>query len=672
MGVFKDMVSFSPSGKTGYRPEIDGLRALAVVAVILFHYRAPGFGGGFVGVDIFFVISGFLITRILDSEMTAGRFSFGHFYERRIRRIVPALAVLLAVTTAVAAVLLFASDFERYGRTLLATLLFGTNFELWRETGYFDVAAQQKPLLHLWSVAVEEQFYLLFPPFLLMVRHRLRLPLVGLLAVLSFGLAAWGVSQAPAATYFLLPARTWELMTGALLALSGAKLSSRAAREAAGGLGLGLMLWGIFVFTPDTAFPGPNALFPCLGAALFILAGNGGPHLAGRLLSLRPIVFVGLISYSLYLWHWPVLVFARYALFRALTPAESAGLIALCFLLAVLSWRFVEQPFRRSRLRRPRLFGLAAAALALLAFPATAAVALNGIPERVPQHIRRILAEEHDDDGLLQYCFALPLDKLNEKGLCRFGASRDMEPSFILWGDSHADAILLAVEDVAKHEGREGYFAGESSCAPLMGVYRYDTPRCRAFNDRILAFVLAHPHIRTVVLAARWGKNAAGTAYGDEGHGFVPIADDIARARKPADNAAIFARGLHRTLSALRAAGREVVLIGPVPEVGKPVPQVLARMALSGSYRPIGPTLEKYRDREQAVLPLFQHAAATDEGVKAVFPARYLCADGRCRVRQDGIPLYRDGHHLSVYGARLLDPLLAGIFSPDHPGPDSG
>jgi peptidoglycan/LPS O-acetylase OafA/YrhL len=671
------MVSLSPSGKTGYRPDIDGLRALAVLAVILFHYRVPGFSGGFVGVDIFFVISGFLITGIIDAEMTAGRFSFAHFYERRVRRIVPALAVVLAAATAVAGILLFASDFERFGRTLLATLAFATNIELWRETGYFDVAAQQKPLLHLWSVAVEEQFYLLFPPLLLLARgaRRRRFLLVALLAAASFALAAWGVVHAPAATYYLLPARTWELMAGALLALWGRVPRRMPVREGAGLAGLGLMLWGVFAFTPDTVFPGPNALFPCLGAVLFLYAGGGGEHLAGRLLSLRPVVFVGLISYSLYLWHWPVLVFARYALFRSLTPGESALCLALCFGLAVLSWRYVEQPFRKGRLqlKRPLLFRLAAAALALLALPGTAAVALDGIPERVPQHIRRILAEEHDEDGLLQYCFALPLDKLNEKDLCRFGVSRDTAPSFILWGDSHADAILLAVSDVAKREGREGYFAGESSCAPLVGVYRYDTPRCRAFNDRILAFVLAHPEIRTVILEARWGKNAAGTAYGDEGHGFVPIADDIARAKKPGDNAAIFARGLKRTIDALRAAHREVVLIGPVPEVGQPVPQVLARMALSGKYRPIGPTREDYRRREEAVLPLFRKAAAADSGVTAVFPARYLCASGRCLVRKDGIPLYRDGHHLSVYGARLLDPLLAGIFAPAAlPGDGAG
>lgn len=281
----------------------------------------------------------------------------------------------------------------------------------------------------------------------------------------------------------------------------------------------------------------------------------------------------------------------------------------------------------------------------------------------MPKSIRTILAERHDDDGLLQYCFALPLDKLNTKGLCRFGVSRQAKPSFILWGDSHADAILLAVEDVAKDVGREGYFAGEPSCAPLLGVSRPDAPRCRAFNDHILAFVKSRPDIDTVILMARWGKNAAGTATADEGKGFVPIFDAEGRSRKPADNAAIFTRGLVRTVNALRAAHKKVVLVGPVPEIGRPVPQTLARLALAGDNRKIGPTLARYLRREKTVLPLFHHLARR-HGVRAVYPGRFLCRSGRCKVSKDGVPLYRDSHHLSVFGARLLDPLLAGIFSP--------
>jgi peptidoglycan/LPS O-acetylase OafA/YrhL len=671
------MVLSPASGKNAYRPDIDGLRAVAILAVLLFHYRIAGFSGGFAGVDVFFVISGFLITRLIHGEMRGGTFSILRFYEKRVRRIFPALIAMLAAATAVAAWLLFAGDFVRYARTLLATALFATNFELWRESGYFDAAARSKPLLHLWTIAVEEQFYLLFPLLLLALRRQSRavtLGVIGTIAAASLGFSAWGVIHAPTASFYLLPARAWELGVGALLAIGGFAPSSTPLRHGAGVTGLAMIAGAVLLFDSTTRFPGLAALLPCLGAALVIYAGTGGTGWAGRLLSLRPMVFVGLISYSLYLWLWALLLVTRYQLFRAPIIPERWGLIAAAFALAALSWFFVEQPFRKGVGRAHRRPGgrtvlrLGAAATAMVAMTAGAVMAAGGLPQRMPPQIRRILAAEHDEDGLLQYCFALPLNKISAKGLCRFGVSRTVAPSFILWGDSHADAILLAVEDVAKHNGREGYFAGEPSCAPLMQVFRPDTPRCRDFNDHVLAFIKAHPEIDTVILMARWGKNAAGTATADEGRGFVPISDPQGRARRPADNAAIFARGLTRTVNALRAAHRNVVLVGPVPEIGAPVPQTLARLALAGDSRHIGPTLKKYLKREKGVLPLF-HTMARRPGVSAVFPGHLLCASGRCIVSKDGIPLYRDSHHLSVHGALLLDPLLANIFEAE---PQSG
>ncbi len=664
--------AFHPAGHR-YRPDVDGLRAIAVVAVMLFHYHVPGFRGGFIGVDIFFVISGYLITGLVTQEMREDRFSILRFYERRVRRIFPALFVMLAAASLVGALLLFPADFKRFGRSLLATALFASNIEFLRDVNYFHVASVQRPLLHLWSIAVEEQFYLIFPALLLLVRHRGRrvpLMLVGGLMAASFAFSEWGVLHEPGWAFYLLPSRMWELMVGALLAIAGiAAPNSRALRESLALAGLAAIAWGIFTFRPHMHFPGAAALVPCLGTMLVIYAGRGGEvgWVTGAL-SFRPVVFVGLISYSLYLWHWPVYVYLHYYLYRGLHPIETIGVIVASFVLAVLSWRFVEQPFRRPRLARARrsrapfAFGGAAIAAALLC--STTVVASDGFPHRFKRPIRKVLAEERDNDGLLDACFGLPLKDINAHRLCRFGAGKDIAPSILLWGDSHADAILPAVRDIAREAGIEGWFAGQPSCAPLIGVYRPDAWHCKRFNDRVIRFVTLHPQIKTVILEARWAKNADGRAYGDEGHGFVQIGDAVSVSHKPSENAAIFTRGLERTIAALRAAHKKVILIGSVPEIGWTVPVVLARQMLSGRAKSQGPSLAEYKRRQRVVLPLF-HKLAAQEGVRAYFPHLYFCRTGRCEVRENGIPLYRDEHHLSVYGAKKLEPMLAGMFA--HP-----
>ncbi len=331
------------------RADIDGLRALAVVPVVLYHFHVAPFGGGYVGVDVFFVISGFLITGLIHAEMRSGEYSLAAFYERRARRILPALFAVVAAAAVAALFLLFPADLRRFGESVAATALFVSNFDFWQQSGYFDAGAEAKPLLHTWSLAVEEQFYLLFPLLLGLFRSAGRrglLLLAGGLALASFGFGLWAVRAYPAMAFYLAPARVWELMLGAILALAEVPRPPRWIAEALSLLGLALLAVAVFAFSPDTPMPGANALLPCLGAALLIYANGAGDTLAARGLSLRPMVFAGLISYSLYLWHWPVFVFARYLRVAPLGAAETLALIALSVGLAVLSWRFVERPFR--------------------------------------------------------------------------------------------------------------------------------------------------------------------------------------------------------------------------------------------------------------------------------------------------------------------------------------
>jgi peptidoglycan/LPS O-acetylase OafA/YrhL len=648
-----------------YRPDIDGLRALAILPVLLFHYRVPGFSGGFVGVDVFFVISGYLIAGLITGEMRERRFSILKFYERRIRRIFPALFALLAATTIAAWFILFPSDFERYARSLFATAFFASNIGFWREIGYFDVVADQKPLLHLWSIAVEEQFYVLFPAILLVVAGRSKaraLATVSIILAASFAFNLRAVHAGPAFAFYMLPSRAWELMLGAVLAIGGfAAPASRALREALAALGIALIAISVFVFTKATLFPGAAALLPCAGAALIIFTGQA-PTGVNVALSKRPLAFIGLISYSLYLWHWPLFVFTCDVLGRDLHPWETAALIVVAFSLAILSWRFVERPFRMRGFRPPRwkLFGSALAMMALTAACGAVVVADRGVPQRYPLDVQRILAALHDVDPRAVTCFGMTGNDVRAGKLCRIGDLSAKAPSFVLWGDSHAGSIIPAIEAIATREKRAGLFAATDSCPPLLGVTRSDTWKCRAFNDAVIE-IATRPEITDVILDARWAKNADGTSYGDEPRGRILLYDNEGRGIDGPTTNAVFLRGLTRTVRALTRAGKKVILIGSVPEIGWPVPPVLARMRLAHDNRNMDLPLSADLQRQRIVIQDFARMRR-DYGVTIVDPARVLCAGGSCRVVLNGVPLYRDEHHLSAFGAKLLIPIMAQAF----------
>ena len=652
-----------PRAKSGYRPDIDGLRAIAIVPVVLYHYGFRPFTGGFVGVDVFFVISGFLITGLIHREMAEGRFSIRHFYERRIRRIFPALFVMLAVATVAAAIILFPLDFERYADSLFATAFFASNFEFWREAGYFDVAAEWKPLLHLWSIAVEEQFYLIFPALLLLIGTKSRRTLLivtGALFAASLVFSIWALTNAPSTAFYLLPARFWELMLGALLALAQIpQPSSRIVRESIGIAGLGMIAFAVFTYTRWQPFPGQYALLPCLGAALLIYAGET-KTLTHRLLSLKPIVFVGLISYSLYLWHWPLLVFTQTALNRVLLPWESCALVALSVILAILSWRFIEQPFRRPiALGRGPLFAGAASAMALTALCGFGVASARGLPERLQPEIRKILAEERNHEPRMDICFGLNAHDVRAGRLCRIGSTGTSTPSFVLWGDSHADALLPAVEKVAEEHNRAGIFAATNSCAPLLGVMRPDALPCKPFNDAV-AKVALQPEIRDVILDARWSKNAYGTAPG-EGDGRIYPYDDKGKGTDLPSTEAVFYRGLERTVRALTGAGKHVTIIASVPEPGYSVPRVLAHLRMEKNWGTPTGDLKAFLAHQKFI---FDTMAAMQKkyGVRVLYPHQLLCASGACELALNDRPLYRDEHHLSVFGAMQLMPIVAQAF----------
>ena len=330
-----------------YRSDIDGLRAVAVVPVILFHAGFAGFEGGFVGVDVFFVISGYLITGILIGELATGTFSIARFYERRARRILPALFVVMAACLPFAWLWMLPSQMKEFGQSIVATLLFSSNVLFWRQDDYFSASAELQPLLHTWSLSVEEQFYLIFPILLLVLwRFGRRQALISLviLAVLSFLVSEWASHRLPTANFFLAPMRAWELLAGAICAMVSARrpFGSSSVLSIAG---LAMIIGAILVFDGDTPFPGVYALVPVTGAALILLFA-GHDSLTARLLSRAPLVGLGLISYSAYLWHQPLFAFARIRSLTEPEPVLMAALSGFSIVLAYLTWRFVERPFR--------------------------------------------------------------------------------------------------------------------------------------------------------------------------------------------------------------------------------------------------------------------------------------------------------------------------------------
>ncbi|WP_338506315.1 acyltransferase family protein [Pseudomonas poae] len=645
-----------------YRRDIDGLRAIAVLAVVLFHFGVPGVTGGFVGVDVFFVISGFLITSIIWRERQAGRFSFVEFWARRARRILPALFVMIVATLVAGWFLLAPKDYEELGRAAHYQVIFTSNLLFARQHGYFEAASDIKPLLHTWSLAVEEQFYILFPLLLTLLSSRLkhwRLALFGVLLV-SFGMSVWAVEHEPQKAFFLLHLRAWELLAGAMLAVMPARewRASPALAQCVSLAAMGLILIAVFGFDSHTAFPGATALLPVLGVVGLIWANGQQYTWVGRLLSSRLMVGVGLISYSWYLWHWPVFVYANYAAVDGLSATELGGLMLLSLVLGYLSWRFVETPFREKRLLATRKAILVAAAVGILSIGLTG-VALrkaDGVPSRLSEQALRYAKAKKWSPELMA-CMA-DKDTPDERLFCHFGP-KNPAVSALVWGDSHATALIPALEIGAeKHDISlmEASFAG---CVPLDGLE--NIARCAHFNRRVEKAMSEQP-ISDVVLAARWSLYLYGQMSGDKEHALKdPSTGQYVRAVAEQR----FADGMRERIKGLRAAGHRVWLVKEVPLQEIIVPYRLSRLAMM--HRPVdreGLPVAKHLAREAFISQLFDELAAADSGVRVLDPAPQLCgADGLCRVELNGRALYTDDNHLSDVGARHIEAFLEPLFS---------
>lgn len=646
-----------------YRRDIDGLRSLAVVPVVLNHAGLSAFPGGFVGVDIFFVISGFLITGILARELDERRFSIIGFYERRARRILPALMAMLATCMVGGWFLLLPDEFVRLAKSVVATLAFSSNIWFWYSAGnYFGDGVAFEPLLHTWSLAVEEQFYLFFPLLLWLLAfgpRRFWPTIVGLICLVSFALSVWATTAHPVTSFYLVPTRVWELGLGSLLAIGTfPHLRNAALAELTGLAGLILIVGSVALIGEDTPFPGLAALPPCLGAFALIWSGADRQTRAARFLSLAPLVWVGLISYSLYLWHWPVLVAAR--LWHGSLDLPNVT-VAVCITLAValawLSWRFVEQPFRRAgsglRMDRKAIFVVSGAAMAA-ATAVSAVVALaHGFPQRMSQTTLAAYETTRDRDALGKACMSLGIGA----GPCVIvPPAKGLAPDVVFWGDSHAGAMLPGMERWLIKHGLTGVAFTKAACPPLPGLVRINIGeyhRCDAQNEAVLDYLAAHAPDARVILAARWAIAVEGDRSPGEAGGAAVLAPAGGSSPGIEGNAALTSASLDRLLGTLAGKGHRVTIIGGVPEMSFDVPKALARKDLLAKV-PTAPSRQAVEKRNRRANAMLIGAAARHGAeLRPIIP---IMCDTRCHFAKDGITLYRDDDHLSIEAARSIIP----------------
>ena len=655
---------------TQYRADIDGLRAVAVIPVLLCHAGVPGFSGGYVGVDIFFVISGFLITQLLRNELERGRFSLAAFYERRVRRIFPALIVVLLVVSLIASWLLLPQHLGPYGESLVATILFASNL-FFADFGYFREAADELLLLHTWSLAVEEQFYIVYPLFLWAIYRtgpRVAVAWIAMVAVASFVMAEATLILNPDAAFYLPHTRAWELALGCMLAQTSITPRLRHwIRNAVGVAGFAMISCAIVLYSDATPFPGTAALLPCFGAALIIWAGSSGErHLVGDFLTWRPLVLTGLVSYSLYLWHWPLLTFTSYlSVYEPSTLAKTAALAA-SYLLALLTWRFVERPFRGRNgifTRQQLMLGAAAAISMILTF-GWATHTARGWPGRLEPEVERIAASHYEHAPFTSSCYRVSAKKVRADRLCRTTDTSAL-PSFVIWGDSHAQALVDAVVRAAHQYGRAGVISTQPGCAPLIGIRRSDRPdrkECNEIAVAMLQYLRARPEIEDVVLISRWTLLSEGTYYAPEEGVPILLSDQRTRVRSHAENRRVLERSLSRIVAPLAAIGKRVWIVGPVPEVGVNVPKALANAERFELEVALEPSRAEFATRQRATLAILNRVAAR-HGATVVPVHEALCDANKCRVEsRDSRPLYFDDDHLSFTGGREIMPALRAIF----------
>ena len=622
-----------------YRPDIDGLRAIAILSVLAFHLSPWRVPGGFVGVDVFFVISGYLISAIVFSEIDSGRFSILGFYERRVRRIFPALFVMLIVVSVVLNFFLLPNEFVDYAKSAIAATTSSSNFYFWQHSGYFDWPVS-KPLLHTWSLAIEEQFYFLFPIFLLIIRRFFPQRLKHGVVILLFASLAASVATlyfSPTTAFYMPYTRAWELLMGTVIALGFfPRLRLASVRNGIALLGIVLIGYSALRYSQHTSFPGLAALVPCVGSALIIGAGESGSTLVGKALSWRPMVFIGLTSYSLYLWHWPVNIvndfglsanFAfiphKWAFVLLLQKSNKAMVLLVSFLLAILSWRFVERPFRSHprRIERRPLFALAAAVMVVMFLSSWAVIYARGFEGRFPSRALQVASFRPPPDSIIGQLGDCEITEANRAAVFDNTHCLQSAPgkaTYLLLGDSHAAALWDGLK--TSLPGSNVALAAAWGCAP--SLHPAGDRLCQRMMDFAFQKYLPSHAIQGLLVEARWRWE--------------------------------YLSGVSEIVAWAKTKGLTVIVFGPVAEYDAPLPRLLAYSITWNK-----PNLaQQHRLAYASVVDAqMRNLAENSWHVFYASPYQATCESDHCLEYADeknGVPLMKDGDHLSQDGSRLL------------------
>jgi peptidoglycan/LPS O-acetylase OafA/YrhL len=621
-----------------HRDDIDGLRTLAVLPVIAFHFLIlPKISsGGFVGVDIFFVISGYLITGSILHDINRKTYSVVDFYNRRIRRIFPALFAVFVFCIIVSFFCSFPSEAAKISQSILSSVFFVSNYLFYSQSGYFDRNSETNPLLHMWSLSVEEQFYVIFPVAIYLLRDfsdKARVKLLLAVTLASLVASIWMVSTNTSAAFFLVQYRAWELLIGSLLAVGAIpNLTRQWQAELVGVSGIALIILSIYLISSNTPFPGLAALAPCLGAAAVIHSGTATKTLTSRVLAFFPIRFVGLISYSLYLWHWPLIVFYRLVVASEPTRSEKGGLLIACVLAATISWKFIEKPFREKPYKL-KPYGTVVAGGAVMILTAATSLVLPSVIEgvfRYPSRAIEVLSYAKIDESHMRVgkCFFLSSDiaKMTDNNCLEI---KPNAPNFLIIGDSHAAHLWFGLQ--TSYPAVNFLQATVAGCTPILEE-KSRSPTCADMMQYIFQGFLPDVHLDGIIISARWKSDLV-----------LPE--------------------LIKTANAARSYADRVIIFGPIPEYDQALPRIIARaIALSKSE-------SDFADLHRLSLSqkIDQRFSSALEGKPAEYVSVYqaLCTPD-CEVwATKNVPLQFDNSHLTCEGsielARKVGPQLFPI-----------